>query len=180
LIQLERRLNFRYTGPYRLKWRCHEMQAWFPSGVMFLHVRDELKVKLTFTGALLHSGYLLFWWRVAWREHYPGLRLGDSELQSLSPVESSSTTGKGDRTRPAPAILLALHFFRMTLGTHIRSNTGCWGSWCRYALITSIWPNAQLMSCAIHAFTHARQAGMSRELVPGKCTQLYLGQNCQA
>jgi len=42
------------------------------------------------------------------------------------------------------------------------------------------WANAQLMSCAIHAFAHARLAGMSRELVPGECTQLCLGQNCQA
>ena len=31
------------------------------------------------------------------------------------------------------------------------------------------WENAQLMSCAIHAFAHARTAGMSRELVPGEC-----------
>jgi len=38
------------------------------------------------------------------------------------------------------------------------------------------WANAQLMSCAIHAFAHARLAGMSRELVPGECTQLCLGQ----
>ena len=42
------------------------------------------------------------------------------------------------------------------------------------------WANAQLMSCAIHAFAHARLAGMSRELVPGECTQLCSGQNCQA
>jgi len=38
------------------------------------------------------------------------------------------------------------------------------------------WASAQLMSCAIHAFAHARLAGMSSELVPGECTQLCLGQ----
>jgi len=97
---------------------------------------------------------------------------------SLSPIEPSSTTGKGDCNRPAPAILLALHFLCMTLGTHIRSNT--------YRILRILrmqvciehqhWANAQLMSCAIHAFAHARLAGMSRELVPGECTQLCLGQ----
>ena len=88
--------------------------------------------------------------------HYPGLR---TEIQSCKVSEPSSITGKGDCNRPAPAILLALHFLCMTLGTHIRSNT--------YRILRILrmqvciehqhWANAQLMSCAIHArLAHAR------------------------
>jgi hypothetical protein len=67
----------------------------------------------------------------------------------------------------------------MTLGTHIRSNRILRILRIQVCIEHQHWANAQLMSCAIHAFAHARLAGMSRELVPGECTQL-LGQNCQA
>jgi hypothetical protein len=35
------------------------MQAWFPSGVMLLHFRDEQEVEYNIAGAQLHSGHLL-------------------------------------------------------------------------------------------------------------------------
>ena len=40
-IQLERKLNFKTYRTLESIPRCREMQAWFPSGVMFLHVRYE-------------------------------------------------------------------------------------------------------------------------------------------
>ena len=41
LIQLERRLKFKTYWILKSIPRCREMQAWFPSGVVILHVRDE-------------------------------------------------------------------------------------------------------------------------------------------
>jgi len=41
LIQLERRLILRHTGPSRLKWRCREIHVRFPSGFMLLYFYDE-------------------------------------------------------------------------------------------------------------------------------------------
>jgi len=58
--------------------------------------------------------------------------------------------------------LLRIFFACMTVGTHIRSNTG-------------LGMQPALGKRTAHAFAHARLAGMSRELVPGECTQLCLG-----
>jgi hypothetical protein len=35
------------------------MQAWFLSGVMLLHFRDEQEVEYNIAGAQVHSGHLL-------------------------------------------------------------------------------------------------------------------------
>jgi len=50
----------------------------------------------------------------------------DSELQSLSPVEPPPLQAQGNR--PAPAILLALHFLCMHDSGHMRSCI-CKASW---------------------------------------------------
>jgi len=57
-----------------------------------------------------------------------GVRQRDSEMQSLSPVEPSSTTGKGELQQACASHCFKvanLHFLCMhDMGTHIRSNTG--------------------------------------------------------
>jgi hypothetical protein len=58
-IQLESRLNLKTYWTGRSIWRCRKMQAWFPSGVIMLHFRDEQDVKYNTAGAQLHSGHLL-------------------------------------------------------------------------------------------------------------------------
>ena len=41
LYRWKKDLILRHTGPAWSIWRCREMQAWFPSGVMLLHFCDE-------------------------------------------------------------------------------------------------------------------------------------------
>ena len=59
---------------------------------------------------------------IARRGHYPEWRT--AERLRVAKFQPSSTIGKGDCNRPAPAILLALHFLLcMTLGTHTSGQT---------------------------------------------------------
>ena len=86
---------------------------------MLLHVCDEQEVKFIVTEAQLHSDHLLLWWRVARREHRKGW--WTASLRVATGLEQ-------------PSYLLCFFFACMTVGTHIRSNTGG----CRYAVSTSI------------------------------------------